>query len=111
MEGVDWSQIRRRERAVCLRDRSVREQPGVASIDAGLPAQLRSEADRVEDRPGVSFVEKIGIVEGIGAVGRVVVCGSVEGSVGRVYCPRERSVARINVLIELFVIREVCRVS
>ena len=77
---------------------------GVADVDAGLPAELCSESDRVEERPGKGLVDEIGLVEDVVAVGLVVVGRAVEGQSVRIDRAGERAVAGIDVLIELLVV-------
>jgi hypothetical protein len=79
---------------------SVREYPGVADVDALLPAELRSEADGVKDRSGEALVDEVGIVERIVAVGRVIVGRAIERRIGGVHRSRQRAIAGIDVLVE-----------
>ena len=85
MDEKDRSEIRRVERIGHERVGSIGKNSGVADIDAGLPTKLRSETDRMKQRPGVAFIDEIGVVEGIGAVGGVVVGRAVECGIGGVY--------------------------
>src|SRR5262249_22869958 len=80
--GKKSAEIRRRKRIVRLRVGSIGKYPGVAHVDAGLPAELRSEADRVEHRPGEAFVDEVGIVERVLAIGHVIVGGAIEQGIG-----------------------------
>ena len=83
---------------------TVREYAGIADIDAGLTAEFGSEADRVEDRARRGLVGKIGLVEDVVAVGRVLIGAEVDGGIGRVDRAAERTVGRIDVLIEFLVV-------
>ena len=49
------------------------QKSGVADIDAGLPAEFGAEANGMKRRTGVGLVDKIGLVEGVIAVGPVLV--------------------------------------
>jgi hypothetical protein len=48
VQEIDGPEIGRGERTVRLRVGSIRKYSGVADVDAGLPAEFRSEADRVK---------------------------------------------------------------
>jgi len=98
---IDGPEIRRLKRIVRLGVGAVGEYSGVADIDAGLPAEFRSEADRVKQRPRIDFIDEVGVVEGILAVRHVIVGGAIERGIGRIDRPRQRAVAGIDVLIEL----------
>jgi hypothetical protein len=71
-----------------------------------LQAELRAEADRMQDRPGRDFVDEVGLVERIVAVGRVLVRGTIESRTRGVDGSRQRAVAGIDVLVELLVVGE-----
>src|SRR5262249_47654728 len=73
VEEVDRPEISRSKGAVDLGVGAVRKYSGVADVDAGLPSELRAEADGMEERPGVDFIDPVGVVERVGAVGRVLI--------------------------------------
>src|SRR4029078_5566311 len=111
MDEIDGTEGSRRKRGGDDCVGAVRKDSGVPQGDSGLLTELRSESDRMEYRPGEDFVEEVRLVENIIAVGRVVVCGPVKRSRGGIDCVRQRTIARINVLIKLQVLREHPRVS
>ena len=81
--------------------------PVLRTIDAGLPAKLRSEADRVKQRPREAFVDEVGIVEDVLAIRHVIVGGAIERGIGRIDRARQRAVAGIDVLIEFLEVGEI----
>ena len=104
---IDRPEIGRGKGAVDLGAGAVRKQPGIADVDASLPPELCSETDRVEQRPGKGLVDEIGVVEGVVAIGLVVVGRAVEGESDRIDRASQRAVAGIDVLIELLVVGKV----
>ena len=102
MDEGDRSEIGRIKRIGYDRIGSVRKDPGVADIDAGLPAEFGSERNRMKHRPGGSFVDEVGLVEDIVAVGRMVISREIERGVGGIYRSRQWAVTGIDVLIKLF---------
>ncbi len=95
MDESDRTGISRVERISGQRSVAVREQPGVAHIDTGLPVEFRPEPDGVEQRPGEGLVGEVGLVDQVVAIGGVLVRGAIERGVGGVH---RRS--RIDVLVE-----------
>src|SRR5262245_1129611 len=81
---VDLSEIGRRKCAVDRGGGPVRKHPGSAERNASLRAELRSEADRIKNRPRKHLVDEVGVVEDVVAVGRVVIGGAVEGEINGV---------------------------
>ena len=107
VQEIDGPKIGRRKRIVRLRVGSVGKYSGVAHVDAGLPAEFRSEGDRVKHRPCEALVEEVGIVEGVLAIGHVIVGGAIEQGIGRIDRPRQRAVAGIDVLIEFLEVGQI----
>jgi hypothetical protein len=80
ISGIKWVGYRR----IC----PVRKNPCVADINAGLPAEFGSERNRVKCRPGGYFVDEVGLIEDIIAVGRVVISREIKCGVGGIYRSR-----------------------
>src|SRR5258708_4839906 len=99
MDEVDRPEIGRTERTVGQRNVAVRKDPGVAKVDAGLMAELGAEPERVEQRPGGSFVDEVGLVEDVLPVGLVVVGRQIEVSGRGIYRASWK-----DVLIELLIV-------
>ena len=82
MDEGDRSEIGRRKRIGCYRIGAVREDAGVAHVDAGLLAEFGAEADRVQRRTGRGLVGEIGLVEQVLAVGRMLVGREITAGIG-----------------------------
>src|SRR5262249_853186 len=65
----------------------------------------------MEYRLSENFVEEVRLVENIVAIGRIVICGSVERRLGRIDRAGQRNVSGINVLIEFQILGEHRRVA
>ena len=110
VDESDRPEIGRRKRILNDGVGAVREYAGIADVDAGLTAEFGSESDRVEDRAGHGLVGEIGLVEDVVAVGRVLVGAEVDGGIGRIDRAGERTVGRIDVLVEFLVVGgDTCR--
>src|SRR6516165_4651357 len=100
MNEGDGPEISRRER-ICderiaaVRIGGARKNTGVTDIDAALPAKLRAEADRVEQRPGEGLVGEVGLVEDVVAIGLVLVGRKVECGLGGIDGTCQGAVPRI----------------
>ena len=110
MDEGDRSEIGRIKRIGYRRIGPVRKDAGVADVNPGLPAKLHSERNRVEHRTGESFVDEVGLVEKIVAVGRMVISREIERGVGRIHRSRQGAVTGIDVLIKFLVVGEHRRV-
>src|SRR6476661_1110356 len=105
MPEVDIAEIARTEWVIHFRRRVVWESPGVAHGDAGLPAEFSSKSDRVIERPSEHLVEKVGLVEEVLAVRRVVVGRAIECRAARVHRTGQGPVTGINVLVKFIEFR------
>jgi hypothetical protein len=95
MDKANRPEIGRRKGVLCdgvdSGWRTVREDAGVADIDAGLPAEFGPEANRVKKRTGEGLVGEISLVEDVVAIGCVLISAEIVEGVGGVYRPGQRA--------------------
>ena len=87
VDEVDRPEIGRRERVLHDGVGAVREDAGVADVDAGLAAELGAEAHGVRDRTGPALVDEVGLVEDVVAVGGVLIGAEIDRGVGGLTAP------------------------
>ncbi|MEI9924709.1 MAG: hypothetical protein WDN50_15315 [Bradyrhizobium sp.] len=84
---IDRPEIGRRERVRRDGVGAVREDAGVAVVDTGLTAKLRAEANGMQRRPGIGLVDEIGLVEGVVAIGPVLIGAEIDAGIGGFTAP------------------------
>src|SRR4030095_14012241 len=79
----------------------IRKYAGSPKRNSGLPAEFRPKRNGMEHWAGGAFVDEIGLVEEVVAIGRVVVGRAIECGIGKIHRACQWAIARIDVLIEL----------